>query len=148
MLKLYSHKNMNYIKYINVRSLILSWVQDDRWITKKGVQVPMPSTNSPVKGRFQFISPQKVYVIGSYLTETCTRPHVTVDMAVVMSKVCVRFQSPPPQKHVIGSYLTDTCTRPHVTVDFAVVMPKVCVISVSPPTEGVCDRKLPDRDVY
>ena len=55
---------------------------------KAGVEVPIRQVPYQVKGRFRFLPPAEVHVIGSYALGTSIKPNVTVDLAVEMPKVC------------------------------------------------------------
>ena len=51
----------------------------------------MPLVQKPVevKGRFKFLPPAEVKVIGSYSWGGCLKPDPVVDLAVVMPKVSI-----------------------------------------------------------
>lgn len=61
-------------------------LQDISWLTNLGVKVPFKLEPAKVKGSFQFVPPADVKVSGSFLMDTCIKPHVTVDLNVVMPK--------------------------------------------------------------
>lgn len=56
------------------------------------VRFPIPDTiaRSKIKGKFQFIAPQEIKVVGSYLLKTLTKPNQFVDIAVEMPKECLQ----------------------------------------------------------
>ncbi|XP_078367178.1 nucleolar protein 6-like isoform X2 [Oculina patagonica] len=54
----------------------------------RGTKFPLPSTSSPVKGKFCFRKPVSVKVVGSYLLGTVTKPDLNVDIIVQMPKEC------------------------------------------------------------
>ncbi|XP_066568043.1 nucleolar protein 6 [Amia ocellicauda] len=56
---------------------------DQSWLPK-GVKVPFLQVPNIVKGRFHMAPPASVSLVGSYPLGTCTKPHVTVDLAVTM----------------------------------------------------------------
>ncbi|KAJ7384542.1 Nucleolar protein 6 [Desmophyllum pertusum] len=62
-------------------------VADHSWLPR-GTKFPLPSTPSPVKGKFCFRRPVSVKVVGSYLLGTVTKPDLNVDIAVQMPKEC------------------------------------------------------------
>ncbi|KAK3096655.1 hypothetical protein FSP39_002142 [Pinctada imbricata] len=63
--------------------------QPEKTLIRTNVQIPMSDLASKVNRTSKFIPAEKVFVIGSYLTETCVKPHVKVDLAVVMPKVMI-----------------------------------------------------------
>ncbi|XP_028916779.1 nucleolar protein 6 [Ornithorhynchus anatinus] len=56
---------------------------DQTWLPPE-VRVPFLQVPFPVKGRFRFLPPSRVTVVGSYLLGTCIRPEVNVDLALTM----------------------------------------------------------------
>ncbi|XP_070599757.1 nucleolar protein 6 isoform X2 [Erythrolamprus reginae] len=60
-------------------------VTDQSWLSA-GVKVPILQIPFKVKGKFHFLPPAEVKVVGSYLLGTCIKPEVNVDVAVVMPK--------------------------------------------------------------
>ena len=52
-----------------------------------GVQVPIHQVPYTVKGRFHFLPPAQVTVVGSYLLGTCIRPDINVDVALTIPRV-------------------------------------------------------------
>lgn len=61
-------------------------MEDHSWLPKE-TKFPLPSSLSPVKGKFYFRRPVSVKVVGSYLLGTLTKPNMNVDVAVEMPKV-------------------------------------------------------------
>ncbi|XP_061469328.1 nucleolar protein 6 isoform X2 [Rhineura floridana] len=58
---------------------------DQSWLPK-GVKVPFLQLPSSVKGKFRFLPPAEVKVVGSYMLGTCIKPEVNVDVALTMRK--------------------------------------------------------------
>ncbi|XP_062482635.1 nucleolar protein 6 [Pezoporus occidentalis] len=58
---------------------------DQAWLPKD-VKVPFLQVPFNVKGRFGFMPPTELKVVGSYLLGTCIRPEINVDMAVTMPR--------------------------------------------------------------
>ncbi|XP_004600255.2 nucleolar protein 6 [Sorex araneus] len=58
---------------------------DQDWLPA-GVRVPLQQVPYAVKGRFRFLPPAQVTVVGSYLLGTCIRPDINVDVALTMPK--------------------------------------------------------------
>ncbi|XP_015283672.1 PREDICTED: nucleolar protein 6 [Gekko japonicus] len=58
---------------------------DQSWLPK-GVKVPLVQVPFSVKGRFHFLPPVSVKVVGSYLLGTCIKPEVNVDVALTMPR--------------------------------------------------------------
>ncbi|NWT53831.1 NOL6 protein, partial [Erythrocercus mccallii] len=58
---------------------------DQAWLSKD-VRVPFLQVPFNVKGRFHFVPPAKLKVVGSYLLGTCVRPEINVDVAVTMPR--------------------------------------------------------------
>ncbi|XP_078407472.1 nucleolar protein 6 [Cetorhinus maximus] len=58
-------------------------VTDQSWLSK-GVKVPFLQMPYNIKGKFHFLPPASVKVIGSYLLGTCIKPEINVDVAVTM----------------------------------------------------------------
>ncbi|XP_078077355.1 nucleolar protein 6 [Mustelus asterias] len=58
-------------------------VTDQSWLPK-GVKVPFLQIPYNIKGKFHFLRPASVKVIGSYLLGTCIKPEINVDVAVTM----------------------------------------------------------------
>ncbi|KAG8131313.1 hypothetical protein E2320_017935 [Naja naja] len=60
-------------------------ITDQSWLPT-GVKVPILQLPFKVKGKFRFLPPAQVKVVGSYLLGTCNKPEVNVDVAVIMPK--------------------------------------------------------------
>ncbi|XP_033928968.1 nucleolar protein 6 [Melopsittacus undulatus] len=58
---------------------------DQAWLPKD-VKVPFLQVPFSVKGRFRFMPPTELKVVGSYLLGTCIRPEINVDVAVTMPR--------------------------------------------------------------
>ncbi|XP_058720347.1 nucleolar protein 6 isoform X2 [Poecile atricapillus] len=58
---------------------------DQTWLSKD-VKVPFLQVPFSVKGRFHFVPPAELKVVGSYLLGTCVRPEINVDIAVTMPR--------------------------------------------------------------
>ncbi|XP_066195759.1 nucleolar protein 6 [Sylvia atricapilla] len=58
---------------------------DQAWLSKD-VKVPFLQVPFNVKGRFHFVPPAELKVVGSYLLGTCIRPEINVDIAVTMPR--------------------------------------------------------------
>ncbi|NXO29479.1 NOL6 protein, partial [Cisticola juncidis] len=58
---------------------------DQAWLSKD-VKVPFLQVPFNVKGRFRFVPPAELKVVGSYLLGTCVRPEINVDIAVTMPR--------------------------------------------------------------
>lgn len=67
---------------------------DQAWLSE-GVKVPFLQVPFSVKGRFRFVPPAELKVVGSYLLGTCVRPEINVDIAVTMPRVSLTM---PPAK--------------------------------------------------
>lgn len=66
-------------------------IEDHSWLPKE-TKFPLPSSLSPVKGKFCFRRPVSVKVVGSYLLGTLTKPNMNVDVAVEMPKECFQHK--------------------------------------------------------
>ncbi|NXP62701.1 NOL6 protein, partial [Chloropsis cyanopogon] len=62
-----------------------SELTDQAWLSKD-VKVPFLQVPFNVKGRFHFVPPAELKVVGSYLLGTCVRPEINVDIAVTMPR--------------------------------------------------------------
>uniref|UniRef100_A0A8C3UNR9 Nucleolar protein 6 n=1 Tax=Catharus ustulatus TaxID=91951 RepID=A0A8C3UNR9_CATUS len=58
---------------------------DQAWLSKD-VKVPFLQVPFNVKGKFHFVPPAELKVVGSYLLGTCIRPEINVDIAVTMPR--------------------------------------------------------------
>ncbi|XP_072453080.1 nucleolar protein 6 isoform X2 [Notamacropus eugenii] len=72
-------------RLLTVPSTKVSEMTDQSWLPK-GVKVPFVQKPYAVKGRFQFLPPTQITVVGSYLLGTCVRPEVNVDVMLTMPK--------------------------------------------------------------
>nr|XP_022330549.1 nucleolar protein 6-like isoform X1 [Crassostrea virginica] len=61
-------------------------LQSQKWL--KNIRVPIHQNPRAVKGRFQFVPPREIVTAGSYVTGTCIKPSVTVDLVLVMPLEC------------------------------------------------------------
>lgn len=60
-------------------------------------KVPIDAESKSTKGFYKFLKPSKIYIVGSYGTDSCIGPNITVDIAVEMpSKL---FQKHDYQNH-------------------------------------------------
>ncbi|XP_037758365.1 nucleolar protein 6 isoform X1 [Chelonia mydas] len=62
---------------------------DQSWLPKD-VKVPFLQVPSSVKGKFRFLPPATVTVVGSYLLGTCIKPEINVDLAVTMPRAILQ----------------------------------------------------------
>uniref|UniRef100_A0A8C3LNS6 Nucleolar protein 6 n=1 Tax=Chrysolophus pictus TaxID=9089 RepID=A0A8C3LNS6_CHRPC len=60
-------------------------ITDQTWLPK-GVKVPFLQVPFSVKGKFRFLPPDELSVVGSYLLGTCIKPEINVDVAVTMPR--------------------------------------------------------------
>jgi len=58
------------------------------------VHVPVSLEPASDKGRFQFLPPSDVRTVGSFPLDICVKPHIHIDVAVEMPKVCNKQSSP------------------------------------------------------
>jgi len=58
------------------------------------VKVPFLQVPFSVKGRFRFLPPAELRVVGSYLLGTCIKPEINVDVAVTMPRVSLAMPAP------------------------------------------------------
>ncbi|XP_001365176.3 nucleolar protein 6 isoform X1 [Monodelphis domestica] len=72
-------------RILSVPSTKMTDMTDQSWLPK-GVRVPFIQKPFAVKGRFHFLPPTQVTVVGSYLLGTCVRPDVNVDVVLTMPK--------------------------------------------------------------
>lgn len=64
----------------------MSQVSDLSWLAG-AVKVPFLLVPKTTKGKFHMAPPSSIDLIGSYPLGTCTKPHVTVDLAVTIPNV-------------------------------------------------------------
>ncbi|XP_008164588.2 nucleolar protein 6 isoform X1 [Chrysemys picta bellii] len=62
---------------------------DQSWLPKD-VKVPFLQVPVSVKGKFRFLPPAAVTVVGSYLLGTCIKPEINVDVAVTMPRAILQ----------------------------------------------------------
>ncbi|XP_074851941.1 nucleolar protein 6 [Carettochelys insculpta] len=62
---------------------------DQSWLPKD-VKVPFLQVPFSVKGKFRFLPPAAVKVVGSYLLGTCIKPEINVDVAVTMPRAILQ----------------------------------------------------------
>ncbi|XP_006898604.1 PREDICTED: nucleolar protein 6 [Elephantulus edwardii] len=72
-------------RILKVPSTSETELTDQAWLPS-GVQVPLHQVPFAVKGRFRFLPPVQVTIVGSYLLGTCIRPDVNVDVALTMPR--------------------------------------------------------------
>jgi len=53
------------------------------------VKYPLSLDPSSIKGKFQFLPPRVVKVVGSYLLGMMAKPHLSVDLALYIPEVLV-----------------------------------------------------------
>lgn len=61
-------------------------LQSQKWL--KNIKVPIQQKPRAVKGRFQFVPPAEILTTGSFVTGTCIKPNITVDLVVVIPQEC------------------------------------------------------------
>lgn len=76
-------------------------ITDQTWLPK-GVKVPFLQVPFNVKGKFHFLPPDELSVVGSYLLGTCIKPEINVDVAVTMPRVSLDVKVPKQ----LGAYLS------------------------------------------
>ncbi|KAM6170327.1 nucleolar protein 6 isoform 2-T2 [Rhynchocyon petersi] len=72
-------------RILRVPSTSETELTDQAWLPP-GVQVPLHQVPFAVKGRFHFLPPVQVTIVGSYLLGTCIRPDINVDVALTMPR--------------------------------------------------------------
>ncbi|KAG8456873.1 hypothetical protein GDO86_002603 [Hymenochirus boettgeri] len=72
---------------------------DQSWLPKS-VKVPFLQIPYDVKGKFRFISPSSVKVVGSYLLGTCIKPEISVDLAVTMPQEILQAKDNLNQRYL------------------------------------------------
>ncbi|XP_013410468.1 nucleolar protein 6 [Lingula anatina] len=63
---------------------------NQKWTEKKKIKVPLIQEPFRVKGKFKFIPPKSVKVVGSFLLGVAIKPLVSVDLAVEIPKLCIQ----------------------------------------------------------
>lgn len=71
------------------------------------MKVPFLQVPFDVKGKFRFLPPAQLSVVGSYLLGTCIKPEINVDMAVTMPRVSLAV----PELSPISSCPLWSCPR-------------------------------------
>ena len=66
-------------------------IVDQKWVEKKKVKVPFVQHPYKVKGKFQFMAPTEIEVVGSYALGTCIKPNIAVDIAVKIPPVSMIY---------------------------------------------------------
>ncbi|KAL3865413.1 hypothetical protein ACJMK2_042804 [Sinanodonta woodiana] len=61
-----------------------------KWLTQSGFQVPLNQNPWEVKGKFRFLPPKEATILGSFISDTCVKPDVHLDMMVVIPKECIQ----------------------------------------------------------
>lgn len=87
-----------------------SQLTDQAWLPK-GVKVPFLQVPFSVKGKFRFVPPTELKVVGSYLLGTCIKPEINVDVAVTMPRVSLATPAP-------GTWLNPVPTNPALSSPF------------------------------
>jgi len=64
-------------------------------LLSKKVTCPLNLDLSQQKGKFQFLAPSSVRVIGGYLLGTLSKPHPTVDLSILIPTVSGVDYVPP-----------------------------------------------------
>lgn len=59
------------------------------WMEEKNICNPMPADVPKVSGTFLFLPPKSVQVTGSFLSNTATTQNRTVDVMLVLPRVCL-----------------------------------------------------------
>ncbi|OWF47935.1 nucleolar protein 6-like [Mizuhopecten yessoensis] len=75
-------------------------LMDQDWLPKKFVKVPLHQSPEAVKGRFQFLPPAEVKMVGSFLSNTCVKPNVTLDISVTMPVECLQSKDNLNQRYL------------------------------------------------
>lgn len=74
-----------------MNEVFYSQITQQKWAAKKNVQVPLIQKPYQVHGKFRFLPPSSVKVIGSYLLGACIRPDTHVDLALQIPTVSWRI---------------------------------------------------------
>lgn len=64
-------------------------LQSQKWL--KNIKAPIHQKPRAVKGKFQFVPPTEILTTGSFVTGTCIKPNITVDLVVVIPQVNVLY---------------------------------------------------------
>lgn len=66
-------------------------LSDKKKMVRKGICDPMLKTMPKVTGSFVFAPPEKVEVLGSFTSGTITTLNPTIDVMMILPKVCQSF---------------------------------------------------------
>ncbi|XP_075439397.1 nucleolar protein 6 isoform X2 [Ascaphus truei] len=72
---------------------------DQSWLPK-AVKVPFLQVPYHVKGKFHFLRPAAVKVVGSYLLGTCIKPEINVDVALTMPQEILQAKDNLNQRYL------------------------------------------------
>ncbi|KAM4808387.1 nucleolar protein 6 [Rhinophrynus dorsalis] len=72
---------------------------DQTWLPKS-VKVPFLQVPYKVKGKFRFLPPSSVKVVGSYLLGTCIKPEINVDLAVTIPQEILQAKDNLNQRYL------------------------------------------------
>lgn len=86
---------------LTVFHLSYAQITDQTWLPKD-VKVPFLQVPFNVKGKFRFLPPDELSVVGSYLLGTCVKPEINVDVVVTMPRVSLDVKVPKQ----LGAYLS------------------------------------------
>lgn len=75
-------------------------LMEQDWLPKKIVKVPIYQSPESVKGKFQFFPPTEVKIVGSFLSRTCVKPGVNLDIAVTMPIECLQSKDNLNQRYL------------------------------------------------
>ncbi|XP_014661401.1 PREDICTED: nucleolar protein 6-like [Priapulus caudatus] len=65
-------------------------ITDQAWLTKQGIHIPIIQKPYNVKGKFQFVKPENIDVVGGFPMDLCCMPDIHVDLAVEIPKECLQ----------------------------------------------------------
>ncbi|XP_050403291.1 nucleolar protein 6 [Patella vulgata] len=92
-------------------------LKDTKWLTKQKVKLPIHQASSCMKGKFQFLPPLSVRIIGSYLLDTVVKPDTVVDLMVEMPKACVSENDSQNHRYLRKRALYLACIATHLNKD-------------------------------
>ncbi|KAG9488294.1 hypothetical protein GDO78_007867 [Eleutherodactylus coqui] len=72
---------------------------DQSWLPKS-VKVPFLQVPYQVNGKFHFLPPSSIKVVGSYLLGTCIKPEINVDVAVTIPKEILQAKDNVNQRYL------------------------------------------------
>ncbi|XP_060067208.1 nucleolar protein 6-like [Ylistrum balloti] len=75
-------------------------LMDQDWLPKKFVKVPFCQSPKTVKGRFQFLPPVEVKIVGSFLSRTAVKPNVNLDISATMPAECLQSKDHLNQRYL------------------------------------------------